>query len=129
MEFIEYLTPTHLEILQILNQSRVEVIENFSPSCDSKKYDGEVITYRDKRNPHKTTVLAICTDTVKTNYSDWVNELNVTFAHESLHVAQACRSNDGYIRVLGFRKDVEQEAFAVQHNPREVLRILKKYCL
>ena len=129
MEFVEYLTPTHLEILQILNQSRVEVIENFSPTCSLGKNEGEVLTYKDPKNPYKTTLLTICTNTLKRNYFDWVDELNVTFAHESLHVAQVCKSNDGYIRVLGFKKDLEQEAFAVQNNPREVLRILKKYCL
>jgi hypothetical protein len=50
-------------------------------------------------------------------------------AHESVHIAQVCRFNDGYIRPLGFRKDVEAEALAIQDQPREALRILKKYCL
>jgi len=63
------------------------------------------------------------------NYTDWIGEVNRTLAHEALHVAQLCKSKDGLFYPLGFRNDVEKEAFAVQEQPREVLRILKKYCL
>jgi hypothetical protein len=71
----------------------------------------------------------MCTYTTKKVYEDWQGEINRTLAHEAIHVAQVCKSNDGYVRPLGFRNDVEKEAFAIQDHPREVLRILKKYCL
>ena len=66
---------------------------------------------------------------IQKNYQDWEGELERTIAHEAVHVAQLCKSTDGLIRPLGFRKNIEEEAFAVQDQPREILRILKKYCL
>lgn len=126
---MDYLTPTHQEILDVLNQTGIVVIVNDHKICDSRKYDGMVITTKDSRNKSGGTQFVLCEDVVQTNYVDWQGEMNRTIAHEAVHVAQMCRFNDGYIRPLGFRKDVETEAFAIQDQPREVLRILKKYCL
>jgi len=91
---MDYLTPTHQEILDVLNQSGV-----------------------------------LCEDVVQQNYPDWQGEMSRTIAHESVHVAQVCKVPNGYFYPLGFKNDVEKEAFAIQDQPREVLRILKKYCL
>jgi hypothetical protein len=126
---MEYLTPTHQEIFDVLQQANVAVIVNNHKVCRADKFDGYALTWRDPLNNLKKTTLVMCNNTIKKNYSDWVGELNRTLAHESVHIAQMCKSNDGYIRPLGFRKDVEKEAFAIQDQPREVLRILKKYCL
>jgi hypothetical protein len=129
MEFVQYLTPTHQEILEVLNQANVAVIEHHKICGSKNQWDGWTITIKDRKNDLGKTILAMCTDTTKNIYEDWQSEINRTFAHESVHVAQICKSGDGHIRPLGFRKDIEKEAFAIQDNPREVLRILKKYCL
>jgi hypothetical protein len=80
-------------------------------------------------NQSRKNEFVICPNVIRKNYQDWQGEVNRTIAHEAAHVAQVCRFNDGYIRPLGFRDDVEKEAFAIQDQPREVLRIVKKYCL
>ena len=126
---MDYLTPTHQEILDVLNQTGIAVYVNEHQVCKTKQYDGMVITTKDPRNKSGRTQLVLCEDAVQQNYPDWQGEMNRTIAHESVHIAQVCRSNDGYIRPLGFRKDIEKEAFAIQDNPGEVLRIVRKYCL
>jgi hypothetical protein len=126
---MEYLTPTHQEILDVLRQANVAVIVNNHKVCREDKFDGYALTWRDPMNNLGKNALVMCNNTIRKNYDDWVGEINRTLSHESVHVAQVCKSNDGYIRPLGFRKDIEKEAFAIQDKPREVLRILKKYCL
>lgn len=126
---MDYLTPTHQEILNVLNQSGVIVYVNQHQICETKQYDGYVITSKDASNPTGKTQFVLCENVVRQNYSDWIGEMNRTLAHEAVHIAQVCKRRDGYISPLGFRKDVETEAFAIQDQPREVLRILKKYCL
>lgn len=126
---MDYLTPTHQEILDVIQQSSVVVLVDNHKVCMTEKYDGYVISPRNSLNQSGRNEFVICTKTIQKNYSDWQGEINRTIAHEAVHVAQMCRFNDGYIRPLGFRKDVEVEAFAIQDQPREVLRILKKYCL
>lgn len=124
-----FLTPIHQKILNVINQSGVVVIVNEHPVCYNDKYDGYFITTKDPLNKSNSDELVICFDTIKKNYYGWIDELNRTIAHEAIHVAQECKYDDGYIRPLGFRKDKESEAFAVQDNPKEVLRIVEKYCL
>lgn len=126
---MEYLTPTHQEILDVLRQANVAVIVNNHKVCQKDKFDGYALTWRDPMNTLKKTVLVMCNKTIEKNYTDWVGEINRTLAHESVHVAQMCKEGNGYVEPLGFRKDVEKEAFAIQDQPREVLRVLKKYCL
>lgn len=127
MEF--FLTPTHQKILDVINQSGVVVITNEHPFCYNDKYDGSFVTTKNPLNKSNSNELVICFNTIKKNYYDWIVELNRTVAHEAIHVAQECKSNDGYLSPLGFRKDIESEAYAVQDNPKEVLRIVEKYCL
>lgn len=129
MELINYLTPTHQDILFALQQDNITVIVDDHKVCDSKKFDGYTITTKDPKNSSGNTELVMCLSTIQQNYVDWELEINRTLAHESIHVAQFCKYRDGYLRPLGFRKNVEDEAYAVQDNPREVLRIVKKYCL
>ena len=126
---MEYLTPTHQEIMNVLQQANVQVIVDDHSICKTKKFDGYVITKKDPKYKPKRTQLILCEEVMFTNYQDGPGEVNRTLAHEAVHIAQVCRFNDGYILPLGFRKDVEAEAFAIQDQPREVLRILKKYCL
>jgi hypothetical protein len=126
---MEYLTPTHQEILDVLRQAQIAIVVNEHKLCRTQKYDGYALTWKDPHNNLRKNMLLMCNNVIKKNYSDWVGEINRTLAHEAVHMAQICRSNDGYIRPLGFRDDVEKEAFAIQDQPREVLRIVKKYCL
>jgi hypothetical protein len=126
---MDYLTPTHQEILDVLNQTGIVVYVNEHQVCKTRQYDGMVLTTKDSRNKSGGTQFVLCEDVVQTNYVDWQGEMNRTIAHEAVHVAQACKRRDGYISPLGFRNDLEKEAFAIQDQPREVLRILKKYCL
>jgi hypothetical protein len=126
---MEYLTPTHQEILNVLLQANVAVIVNNHKVCQKRKFDGYTLTWKDPMNNLGKTTLVLCNNTIKKNYNDWVGELNRTLSHESVHVAQMCKEGHGYIEPLGFRKDVEKEAYAIQDQPREVLRIVRKYCL
>lgn len=126
---MDYVTPTHQEILDVLNQSNIVVIVNEHKVCQTYKYDGYTITPKNSKNSSGRTELVLCENVVRQNYVDWQGEMNRTIAHESVHVAQVCKRGDGHLSPLGFRNDIEKEAFAIQDNPREVLRILKKYCL
>ena len=130
MEFASYLLSYQLQLLQVLQQSKVTILENSLSACGNDyKWDGWTFTKKDRRNVSKThTEMVICTNTHKTNYSNWASELNRTLTHEAVHVAQICKSGDGVIP-LGFKKGVEDEAFALQDRPDEVIRIIKKYCL
>ena len=126
---IEYLTATHQQIIASLRSANIAIIANTHKVCSMNKFDGYAISRKDKLNETGRNELVICVNTIKRGYADWNHEINRTIAHESVHIAQMCKSRDGYIRPLGFRKDIEAEAFAIQDNPKEVLRIVRKYCL
>lgn len=126
---MDYVSPTHQQILDVVQRSNFVVIVDNHRVCRNDKYDGYTILSKDKLSESGRNEFVICVKTHQKNYQDWEGELGRTIAHEAVHVAQMCKSYDGLIRPLGFRKDIEKEAFAVQDQPREVLRILKKYCL
>lgn len=126
---IEYLTHTHQQIIEKIKGAGVIVSVNHTGACKDNKFDGFIFSWRDKGSRSGKNELAICLSTIQRNYADWQGELNRTVAHEAVHIAQMCKSKDGYIRPLGFRASVEEEAFAIQEEPNEVLRILRKYCM
>lgn len=126
---MDYVTPTHQDILDAIRQANFVVYVNNHKVCRTQKYDGYVITTRNSLNQSRKNEFVICPNVIRKNYEDWQTEINRTIAHEAVHVAQVCKDGNGYLRPLGFRKDIEKEAFAVQDNPREVLRIVRKYCL
>jgi hypothetical protein len=126
---MDYVTPTHLEILDVLNQIEVLVIADNHKVCKSDKFDGYYLITIDPLNESGKNELVICVNSIQKNHYNWIEEVNRTITHESIHVAQSCKSDDGRIRPLGFRNSIEDEAYAVQDQPKEVLRILKKYCL
>jgi hypothetical protein len=128
MIFLNYLQPTQLEIYNTLQQANVVVLENHQTCGTEKQWDGWTFTTKDYRNSYNRTMLVMCTTTLKANYEDWKREINRTISHEAVHVAQACKEGRGSLEILGFKNDFEKEAFAIQDNPKEVLRILKKYC-
>ena len=129
MIFLNYLEPTQLEIYNTLQKANVVVLENHKTCNPKGKWDGWTFSTKDSRNPYNRTMLVMCTNTIQSVYGDWQGEINRTLSHETVHVAQSCKEGKGGIETLGFRKDLEKEAFAIQDNPREVLRVLKKYCL
>ncbi len=126
---IEYLTVTHQQILEALEGARVSIVVDNHQVCTHNKFDGYSFTWRDKLNRTGRNSLVICLKTLKVNHQDWERELGRTIAHEAVHIAQMCKSGDGYIAPLGFKKDLEKEAFALQDNAAEVLRVVRKYCL
>ena len=126
---MDYVSPTHQEILDVVQQANVFMIVDNHKVCRNDEYDGYVISPKNPLNESGRNEFVLCVKTHKKNYPDWRDELQRTIAHEAIHVAQMCKYNDGYMRPLGFRDDVEKEAFAVQSQPKEVLRIVKKYCL
>lgn len=126
---MDYVSPTHQEVLDVVQRSNFVVIVDDHRVCGNNKYDGYTILSKNKLNESGKNEFVICVKSIQKNYQDWEGELERTIAHEAVHVAQLCKSTDGLIRPLGFRKNIEEEAFAVQDQPREILRILKKYCL
>jgi hypothetical protein len=126
---LELLTPTHLEIVNTLRQADITAVIENQQICTTEKIVGYLLTKINQQNQSGKSILLACPRTIQRNYQDWRKELNRTIAHEAVHPAQMCKSRDGYIRPLGFRKDIEAEAFAIQDNPKEVLRIVRKYCL
>jgi len=119
-----------LQLLQVLQQSNVTISENTVNACGNDyKWDGWTFNKRDPHNVSKThTEMVICTNSHKVNYTNWASELNRTLTHEAVHVAQICKSGNGIVP-LGFKKGVEDEAFALQERPDRVIPIVKKYCL
>jgi hypothetical protein len=106
---MEYLTPTHREILNVLRQVDVAVIVNNHKVCHKNKVDGYAMTWKDPDNKLRKNVLLMCNNTIRKNYTDWVGEINRTLAHEAVHVAQMCKEGKGYVEPLGFKKDIEEE--------------------
>jgi len=146
MEFVQYLTPTHQEIMEVLNQANIIVIEQHKSCGNKDKWDGWTLTAKDKRNDQGKTILTICTYTTKKVYEDWRSEINRTLAHESVHVAQECKgrplgitkmylSSDKMTDVMnsvkGYNprgKVIEMEAYFLEDNPEQTLYYLKKFC-
>ena len=125
MQFVQYLQPTQMEILQTLQQAHVIVKENYKTCGNDREWDGWTHTVGDPNNPYNHPLLTICTDTLINNYLDSPLEINRTLTHESMHVVQACRGKNRYLFSEG---NIEREAFSVQDNPDKVLTMLKKFC-
>ncbi len=143
MEFLLYLTPSSQEIYKIVSR-KVRINEN-APIC--RKY--EIFGWYQST----TNTLTFCTKAIKDfgNVSHYVNE---TLLHESVHIAQACKSNNGYIRAFGISpnsmplnqsrandvaaatklhgngvKQIEHEASWMENKPNQVKYVLRKYCM
>lgn len=143
MDFLLYLTPANQEIYKIVSQ-KVRVNEN-APIC--RKY--EIFGWYQATN----NTLTFCTKAIKDfgNVSYYVNE---TLLHESAHIAQACKSNNGYVREFGISpksmplserrksdvssavkdhgdkvRQIEHEAYWMEDKPNQVKYVLRKYCM
>lgn len=146
MEFLLYLSPAGKEIYNMISR-KVRVVEN-TPIC--RKYDiyGWYNSLENK--------MTMCTAKIKSteyNSASIRKYVNETMFHESTHIAQSCKSNDGYTREFGIsisqmpltqrRKEdiksaiaingskvyrVEHEAFWMEDKPDKVKYVLQKYC-
>ena len=93
----------------------------------------------------------MCTSKIKTHANVETN-VQETLSHESVHVAQSCKSNFRYLssfginsssmnlsyykeidlkKVISFNPDLKQidrEAFWMEDKPEKIKQVLKKYC-
>lgn len=141
MEFLLYLSSQSSEIYQMVSQ-KVRVVEN-TPICRNRHIFG----YFDSSKK----LLSVCTNRIK-SYGNMEHSLAETILHESVHVAQACKINNGYLEPLGIssstmnldsrRKNdlertiandprlryIDMEAYWMEDKPEKVKYVVQKYC-
>ena len=142
MEFLLYLTPAGKSIYNLISQ-KVKIVEN-SPICRQHKIFG---WFDSKKN-----TMILCTDNIIST-GEPHHYMNETIYHESVHIAQSCKSSDGYIEPFGIspsfmtisddkKKDIknavsisgpqirniEHEALWMEDKPEKVKYVLEKYC-
>jgi hypothetical protein len=142
MEFLLYLTAEGKDIYNLISQ-KVTIIEN-APICRKHSIYGWFDS--------KKKLMIFCTNNIKSgsNLKYYVNE---TLYHESVHIAQACKSGDGYLEPFGISlssmrisshrqndiektisisgsnvRRIEHEAFWMEDKPNKVRYVVKKYC-
>jgi len=122
--------------------NKVRVVEN-APIC--KKYD--IFGFYDSAK----RVLTMCTDTLKKFENLHIN-VNETLMHESVHVAQSCKTRFTFLDSFGINpsfmplsyqkeqdlkkvitfdsrlKYIDREAFWMEDKPEKVKYVLQKYC-
>ena len=142
MQFLLYLSTQTMDIYNLVSK-KVRVVEN-APIC--RKYD--IFGFYDT----KIKVLSICTDRIKLR-GNIENNIKETLLHESVHVAQSCKTNFRYLTPFGINpssmylnyqkendlkkvisfdhtlKYIDREAFWMEDKPEKVNYVLKKYCL
>ena len=141
MEFLLYLSTQQMDVYKMVS-NKVRVVEN-APVC--KKYD--IFGFYDTA----TKVLAICTSKIKQS-SDPQTNVNETLMHESVHVAQSCKTRFTFLDSFGinpsfmslsYQKEqdlkkviafdsrlnyIDREAFWMEDKPEKVKYVLQKYC-
>lgn len=140
MHFLLYLTPVGQEIYQLISK-KVRVVEN-PPIC--RKYD----IYGWFDSTKKT--MSFCTDKILSR-GNARYDINLTLYHESVHIAQTCKTRSDYMTPLGVSsiflsseklvilktsvsingekvRKIEEEAFWMEDKPSKVVEKLKKYC-
>lgn len=142
MEFLLYLNADTKDIYNIISR-KIKIVEN-APICRKHKIFG---WYDSKQK-----FLTVCTDKINT-YSNSEYYINETILHEAVHVAQSCKSGDGYLEPFGISKsampiterrrndvrtavsiagesikNIEHEAFWMEDKPEKVKYVLEKYC-
>lgn len=142
MEFLLYLSTQGLDIYNMISK-KVLVVEN-THIC--RKHD--IYGWYDSN----TKTMTLCTDRIKSgpNSTYYINE---TLYHESVHVAQACKTGNKYLKSFGIslsdmpisnnRKNdiknavsivgesvrhLEHEAFWMEDKPDKVKYVVQKYC-
>jgi hypothetical protein len=141
MEFLLYLSTQQMDVYKMISK-KVRVVEN-SSIC--RKYD----VFGFYNASQKT--LSICTDKIK-SYPSIEKNVNETLLHESVHVAQSCRTNFRYLTPFGINsssmylnyqkeadlkkviafdrnlKNIDREAFWMEDKPEKVKYVIQKYC-
>jgi hypothetical protein len=143
MEFLLYLSPAGRDIYNLISQ-KVQVSEN-TPIC--RQYN--IYGWYDSRKNN----MVVCTDKIKSTSSSLSESIDETIFHESVHIAQDCKSISGYTEKFGIsiaqmplnerrQNDVrsaiaivgqenyriEHEAFWMEDKPDKVRYVLQKYC-
>jgi hypothetical protein len=141
MEFINYLNPSEMEVYEMVRK-KVRVDENAS-ICRKHQFFG----FFDA----KTRKLTICTETISKSW-DVRAHINETLMHESVHVAQSCKSDFAFLDSFGIKtslmplssakendlrkvlafdsklRQTDREAFWMEDKPGIVKYVVKKYC-
>lgn len=141
MEFVNYLNPPQIEVYEMVRR-KVRVDEN-TQIC--RKYD--IFGFFDA----KLRKLTMCTNIIK-KYSNAQRNFNETLMHESVHVAQSCKSGFTFLDSFGIKtslmplssakendlrkvlafdsrlKQTDREAFWMEDKPEMVKYVVKKYC-
>jgi hypothetical protein len=141
MEFLLYLSTQQMDVYKLISK-KVRVVEN-APIC--RKYD--IFGFYSSEQK----VLTMCTETIKKFPNLYVNT-NETLMHESVHVAQSCKSGFAFLdpfrissslmslsyqkendlkKVIAFDprlKDADREAFWMEDKPEKVKYVVQKYC-
>jgi hypothetical protein len=141
MEFLLYLSPESSEIYKMVSR-KVRVVEN-TPIC--RQHD--IFGYYDavKKN------LSICISRIKT-YGNLEENVTETFLHESVHIAQDCKTKGNYLAPFGISpsvmdlnqrrqndlkrtiafdsrlKYIDMEAYWMEDKPDKVKYVVQKYC-
>ena len=142
MEFLLYLSPEGQNLYNLISK-KVRIVEN-APICRQRPIYGWFDATRKE--------MTFCTDTIKEGPSAeyYINE---TLFHESVHLAQACKSGDGYLEPFGISpssmpiserrwndissvvsrlgnsvRHIEHEAFWMEDKPDKVRYVVQKYC-
>ncbi len=142
MEFLLYLSTQQMDIYKMVS-NKVRVVEN-APIC--KKY--QIFGFYDSTK----RVLTMCTDTLK-KFGNPHTSVNETLMHESVHVAQSCKTRFTFLDSFGINpslmplsyqkeqdlkkviafdsrlKNVDREAFWMEDKPEKVKYVVQKYCL
>ncbi|QPX48200.1 hypothetical protein PQC13_gp235 [Synechococcus phage S-SRM01] len=141
MEFLLYLSTQQMDVYKIVSQ-KVRVVEN-SSVC--KKYS----VFGFYSSTQKT--LSICTDKIK-SYQNVEKNVNETLMHESVHVAQSCKTKFRHLTSFGINpssmplsyykeadlkkviafdrnlKNIDREAFWMEDKPEKVKYVVQRYC-
>lgn len=143
MDFIAYLNPIEAQVY-VMASKRARIVEN-SAVCKTYDIFGFFRT--------TTRELSICTSRIK-RHSSWSQSQSIkqTLMHESVHLAQACKSRFRHLEPLGISRksmtlsddrldslrkvlafdprllNVDYEAFYLEDKPEKVKYVVRKYC-
>ena len=152
MEFLLFLNPREVEIIELITKANYSIEENTPLCLIGKNYFGFL------KNKQKTVV--ICTENAKRysgyylpkivkndNYDKTGLYIRKALRHEAVHIAQNCNNgnliaikkyspefNSSKLRALknstliSGSEDKEHEAYYLQEKPKLVIKALKKYC-
>ncbi|WP_320664539.1 serine hydroxymethyltransferase [Prochlorococcus sp. MIT 1223] len=154
MEFLLFLKPNEIEILNIMQKIDYKVEENTPLCLIGDQYFGFL--------KHKQRRIVICTNNakVKGGYSfsnqsqyEGFNKTGIyirrALRHEAVHVAQHCNNGDlinietkrkmkihpykldslkGSTRISG-KREHEYQAYMIEDKPKIIIKALRKYCL